>query len=209
MLVTLCAVIVSKCVRVEETAPSSQQHNNWWLARLTAAHSSAPGRQPDPTAAGALENECPNVVQRFCNKVSIVALCSSPLLSCVTHATMATLCASARSQSQQRALAAAPSRPSLLSAARRPTAVAASSSDKALWESLDPHRKALGGEASLPFSTCWSFAYRRSVHRPIGPSSARGVNACIILLLPSVDFGTVKCGLAVSTGGLAPRPLKV
>lgn len=77
-------------------------------------------------------------------------------------------------------------------------------SSQALWESLDPHRKALGGEqAAPPCSEASCEPAPIAVHSPGETAKYANTRFC------TVDFGTVKCGLAVSVGGLAPRPLKV
>lgn len=111
-----------------------------------------------------------------------------------------------------------PHRASLRACPRR-TAAAARTSDKALWESLDPNRKALGGVSGnepncLQARSASLFAEDADVlsaelSRPSTDAPTPHAHTEPLQPMRAVDFGTVKCGLAVSVGGLAPRPLKV
>jgi hypothetical protein len=79
---------------------------------------------------------------------------------------------------------------------------------KACWETVlaeDPLRRVLGGASPLSPPFCRSFA-----REPPSPASLyRLTRDCPVFAIYAVDFGLRKTGVAVTAGGLAPRPLAV
>lgn len=79
---------------------------------------------------------------------------------------------------------------------------------KACWETVlaeDPLRRVLGGASPLLPPFCRSFA-----HAPPSPASpCRLPRNDPGFAIYAVDFGLRKTGVAVTAGGLAPRPLAV
>ncbi len=80
--------------------------------------------------------------------------------------------------------------------------------DWAEFLAADPLRRVMGGTFAFALPSRCSLLSLRSAHTPHA-QPADVAMPCARRALRAVDFGRVKTGVAVSAGGLAPRPVAV